>query len=70
MCYVMHLLRVFHFSKPDKTGKKSIHSEASWHSYCGLSCFVASPDQIPLWSLSSEAQKILFWHDYFAYSID
>lgn len=59
MCYVMHLLSIFHFPKPDGTGKKCLHREAGWHSYCGLSCFVVSPDQIPLLSLSSEAKKII-----------
>lgn len=66
MCYVMSSLSIFHLAKADETGKKCLHRVAGWHRYCGLGCFVASLDQIPLWSL----KKNLFWHDYFAYSVD
>lgn len=56
-CYAMHLLSSFNFPKPDKTGKRCLHREAGWHSYCGLSCFVVTPDWITLWSLNSEENK-------------
>lgn len=62
MCCVMHLLHIFHFPKPNKTGKISLHKKAEWHSNCRLSCFLMFPDKISPWSFSSDLKIfILAW---------